>query len=357
MAITEEDNYNIKRLERVAKRNRTLGNLLLQFVNLLSYFLYLKNINKYVKILLDDLLYKYLGGKIMDNKNQERLEKLRQQQLIDSILGRNKIEHEALVEATKKSMDNSEIDINEEKNRIKNKNLKEIETKNNKEINDLQHKVLEEEVEIELQRMQEEERKQAEERKKETEKILKGIDETRKNRERMERRERERLRKRKEEKEKKKNNFLEQMKKLDITELKNRIESNNNNNLKNENSSLTYKPTYNTVLPNIKKYEQTKTTDITITESIKNKDERAKKINFKMYTVIQKYVSTMEFYERNKQIIQKARQRTNTNVNKTPSKRKSFVEHLISAVDHKRALENVEKKRDENPNIRPRIID
>ena len=108
----------------------------------------------------------------MDNKNQEKLEKLSQQQLIDSILGKNRVEHEALVEAAKKSVNNPKIDINKEKNNIANKKYKEIEIKNNNKKAELIHKMLEEEVEIGLKKWQEEERTQVEKRKIETEKIL-----------------------------------------------------------------------------------------------------------------------------------------------------------------------------------------
>ena len=44
----------------------------------------MKNINKNVKIVLEDLLYIFLEEK-MENKNEERIDKLTQQQLIDSI--------------------------------------------------------------------------------------------------------------------------------------------------------------------------------------------------------------------------------------------------------------------------------
>lgn len=51
----------------------------------------------------------------MENKNEERIDKLTQQQLIDSILNKSKIEHEALVEVAQKSINDTKIDINKEK--------------------------------------------------------------------------------------------------------------------------------------------------------------------------------------------------------------------------------------------------
>lgn len=284
----------------------------------------------------------------MDNKNQEKLEKLNQQQLINSILGEKSVEHEALVEAAKKFINNPKIDINKEKNKIANKKYKEIEIKNNNEKAELTHKMLEEEVEIKLKKWQEEEKIQAEKRRTETEKILKELETSAKNRVRMEKKEREKFRKKYKQQEDKKANFLEQIKKMTENKAKNESE---------KKEQQLNNPVYNTLVLDRTKYDTTTIkNDITAGKEIVKKD---KKVNFKMYNAIQRYVSTMEFYEKNKKILQRGREKikTNSTIKKRSSKRKSFIENLISAVDHKKALENVENKRNERTNIRPRIID
>ena len=286
----------------------------------------------------------------MDNKNQEKLEKLSQQQLIDSILGKNNVEHEALVEATKKSVNNPKIDINKEKNNIANEKYKEIEIKNNNEKAELKHKMLEE-VEIELKKWQEEERIETEKRRIETEKILRELEITAKNRVRMERKERESFRKKYKQKEEKKTNFLNQMKKIVENKAKNE-----NVEKEEKKENLLNSPVYNTLVIDKPKYDTTEfKNDITAKKERVKKD---KKIDFKMYNVIQRYVSTMEFYERNKKILQRGRPhpKINSTIKKMPSKRQSFIKQLISAVDHKKALENVENKRNERQDIRTRII-
>ena len=293
----------------------------------------------------------------MENKNEERIDKLTQQQLIDSILNKSKIEHEALIEVAKKTIDDPKIDINKEKNRIKDEKLKEIETKNNEEINNLQHKIFEEEVEIELQKINEEERIQAEKRRIETDRILKELEETRKKREKLERKEREIFRRKQKQKEKKRDNFLEQMKKVDITELKNKVIPKKNNEINNKERQL-YNTTNNTLTLDRTKYEKNNNIDKSNKGNVKEKVENAKKLALKMQKAIQRYVSTMEFYERNKHILQRGRENnTSSYSTKTFNKRKSFMEYLTAAVDHKQAIKNVENKKNARPNIRPRIID
>lgn len=293
----------------------------------------------------------------MENKNEERIDKLTQQQLIDSILNKSKIEHEALIEVAKKTIDDPKIDINKEKNRIKDEKLKEIETKNNEEINNLQHKIFEEEVEIELQKINEEERIQAEKRRIETDRILKELEETRKKREKLERKEREIFRRKQKQKEKKRDNFLEQMKKVDITELKNKVIPKKNNEINNQERQL-YNTTNNTLTLDRTKYEKNNNIDKSNTGNVKEKVGNAKKLALKMQKAIQRYVSTMEFYERNKHILQRGRENnTSSYSTKTFNKRKSFMEYLTAAVDHKQAIKNVENKKNARPNIRPRIID
>lgn len=293
----------------------------------------------------------------MENKNEERIDKLTQQQLIDSILNKSKIEHEALIEVAKKTIDDPKIDINKEKNRIKDEKLKEIETKNNEEINNLQHKIFEEEVEIELQKINEEERIQAEKRRIETDRILKELEETRKKREKLERKEREIFRRKQKQKEKKRDNFLEQMKKVDITELKNKVIPKKNNEINNKERQL-YNTTNNTLTLDRTKYEKNNNIDKSNKGNVKEKVGNAKKLALKMQKAIQRYVSTMEFYERNKHILQRGRENnTSSYSTKTFNKRKSFMEYLTAAVDHKQAIKNVENKKNARPNIRPRIID
>lgn len=292
----------------------------------------------------------------MENKNEERIDKLTQQQLIDSILNKSKIEHEALVEVAKKTIDDPQIDINKEKNRIKDEKLKEIENKNNEEIKHLQHKILEEEVEIELQKINEEERIQAEKRRIETDRILKELEETRKKREKLERKEREIFRKKQKQKEKKRNNFLEQIKKVDITELKNKVVPKKNNEINNKKSQL-YNITNNTLILDRTKYEKNNNIDKSNKGIVKEKVGNAKKLALKMQKAIQRYVSTMEFYERNKHILQRGRENNTSYSTKTFNKRKSFMEYLTAAVDHKQAIKNVENKKNARSNIRPRIID
>ena len=168
----------------------------------------------------------------------------------------------------------------------------------------------------------------------------------------MEKKEREKFRKKYKQQEDKKNNFLEQIKKIVENKPKNesvKKEENKEQQLNN--------PVYNTLVLDRTKYDTTRIkNDIT---PKKEKVKKDKKIDFKMYNVIKRYVSTMEFYERNKKILQRGREKikTNSTIKKMSSKRKSFIENLISAVDHKKALENVENQRNERPNIRSRIID
>ena len=79
----------------------------------------------------------------MENKNEEIIDKLTQQQLIDSILNKSKIEHEALVEVAKKTIDDPKIDINKEKNRIKDEKLKEISDNASKEVIESSNEMIE----------------------------------------------------------------------------------------------------------------------------------------------------------------------------------------------------------------------
>ena len=64
-----------------------------------------------------------------------------------------------------------------------------------------------------------------------------------------------------------------------------------------------------------------------------------------MQKAIQRYVSTMEFYERNKYILQRGRENNTSYSTKTFNKRKSFMEYLTAAVDHKKAIKNGRKQR------------
>ena len=108
------------------------------------------------------------------------------------------------------------------------------------------------------------------------------------------------------------------------------------------------------IIPNIISKLKSKTNKGNVKEKVGN----AKKLALKMQKAIQRYVSTMEFYERNKHILQRERENnTSSYSTKTFNKRKSFMEYLTAAVDHKQAIKNVENKKNARPNIRPRIID
>ena len=105
------------------------------------------------------------------------------------------------------------------------------------------------------------------------------------------------------------------------------------------------------------KYEKNNNIDKSNKGIVKEKVGNAKKLALKMQKAIQRYVSTMEFYERNKHILQRGRENNTSYSTKTFNKRKSFMEYLTAAVDHKQAIKNVENKKNARPNIRPRIID
>lgn len=270
----------------------------------------------------------------MNSDNKNRLEELKKQQLIDSILGRKQLEHDSLIKAAKMSVNNKSIDINKEKDRILAKNLEKQRVNNTTKMEALQRKIMEEEVDLELKKIEEEERIQAQRRAKQTDEILRQIDIAAKNRRRLERKDTEFFRR----KQKKLENFVEQLKSLDKGKEEKRI------------SSVNLQP-----IQALNK----KSIDITSNKNMIRRPYKNRKIDFKLSTAIQRYTDTMEFYYENHQILQKARQRKKiiNNSRSESSKRKSFIECLKSAIDHKKALENVKNKEQGKANIRPRIID
>ena len=276
-----------------------------------------------------------------DIQNNE-IEKLKQKQLINSILNRKNVETEAIIKAAKEMPNSSYKEIEKRRDEIVKNNLKQETIENEAKIKERKKELLDKSVEEELRKWNIEEERKKEKRKRETDKILEelGIYEKpgvyRKrisNREKLERQDRERFRRKTKEKERKKLNLLQQlemMKRKSGDKVVDKLSTQ----------------------PKVKNIDENKK-EIKISELQKNIENKRKIISYKIIRGIQMYMNTIEFYERNRNIL------LNNKVNKannTETKKKSFKEALRAAIDHKSAISKLEENEKQNVTYRPRTL-
>lgn len=276
-----------------------------------------------------------------DIQNNE-IEKLKQKQLINSILNRKNVETEAIIKAAKEMPNSSYKEIEKRRDEIVKNNLKQETIENEAKIKERKKELLDKSVEEELRKWNIEEERKKEKRKRETDKILEelGIYEKpgvyRKrisNREKLERQDRERFRRKTKEKERKKLNLLQQlemMKRKSGDKVVDKLSTQ----------------------PKVKNIDENKK-EIKISEPQKNIENKRKIISYKIIKGIQMYMNTIEFYERNRNIL------LNNKVNKannTETKKKSFKEALRAAIDHKSAISKLEENEKQNVTYRPRTL-
>lgn len=276
-----------------------------------------------------------------DIQNNE-IEKLKQKQLINSILNRKNVETEAIIKAAKEMPNSSYKEIEKRRDEIVKNNLKQETIENEAKIKERKKELLDKSVEEELRKWNIEEERKKEKRKRETDKILEelGIYEKpgvyRKrisNREKLERQDRERFRRKTKEKERKKLNLLQQlemMKRKSGDKVVDKLSTQ----------------------PKVKNIDENKK-EIKISEPQKNIENKRKIISYKIIRGIQMYMNTIEFYERNRNIL------LNNKVNKannTETKKKSFKEALRAAIDHKSAISKLEENEKQNVTYRPRTL-
>ena len=123
----------------------------------------------------------------MEDTNNDKLKKLQEQQRIESVLKRKDIEHDALVEAAKKSMNNPNANIKKEQDRIVKDKVKEQEEKHQRQVESVENKILDAEVDELLKIYNEQERLAAQKRKLQVELILTVMQEEMKARDRLKR--------------------------------------------------------------------------------------------------------------------------------------------------------------------------
>lgn len=334
------------------------------------------------------------NNKKENNKTgKQRLEELEQQQLINSILGRKEMEHEALVEATINSMKDSNVNIEQEKERIINKKQKDIANENRKEILKLRREIIKEEVDKELQKMNEEEAKRKAERAKETESILQELgiihpevkkqpkkyykkpDDKDRIKRLIERKSNDELRKKQSIKDIKARNFLRQIDLMNKKEEKARIsrleEEYIKSRLEEKTRRLKIEETSKDTVKDSQKRnnidDNTQTTDNKESKIIEPMPEENKtdtsKISYKLSYAIQQYEKTMQnirdyflLLKNSKSKVKKLPAQTTTKT-QTPIKtkkeeRKSFVEVLSSVINHKKANEDYINKSKEGQQTR-----
>lgn len=294
--------------------------------------------------------------------NNDELKKLQEQQLIENILKRKDIEHDALVEATKASMKDSNINIQYEKKRIVENKYKEREKKDKEEIKAVENKILDAEIDELLKIYNEQERLAAQKRKVQVDEILSCMEQELQARRRLTRlakvdkmvkKQAERFRVNHANKQNKVENFVYKLKIFEAREkiqrdkekklkdIKARAleeqEEKNEEELKKGNGND--KKLYLNPEEDFIYSENKKRTYIEVTNRPKTK-KKIHQLNYKMLNAIKKYTNVVEFYERNKYIFQRNRK----NKQGQKNDRTSFIDSLKFGINHKKAIKNVEAR-------------
>lgn len=123
----------------------------------------------------------------MEDTNNDELRKLQEQQTIENVLKRKDMEHDALVEAAKKSVNNPNANVKQEQNKIIKDKVQEQEEKNRKQVEAVENRILDAEVDEMLKIYNEQERMAAEQRRLKVELILTLMQEEAKARDRLRR--------------------------------------------------------------------------------------------------------------------------------------------------------------------------
>lgn len=123
----------------------------------------------------------------MEDTNNDELRKLQEQQTIENVLKRKDMEHDALVEAAKKSVNNPNTNVKKEQDKIIKDKVQEQEEKNKKQVEAVENRILDAEVDEMLKIYNEQERMAAEQRRLKVELILTLMQEEAKARDRLRR--------------------------------------------------------------------------------------------------------------------------------------------------------------------------
>lgn len=291
-----------------------------------------------------------------DSRNDD-LEKLRQQQLINSILSQKQLETDALIQATKENMQKPIQDIEKRKKEILNSKIEEqkerdkeqLEKAKNEKVFSGINKIVDKYNDEDklLEKWNEEERQEREARRKKVDEILQEIDPkkhkkstTQKAKERLEAIEREKYRKKYNEEQAKRRSLLEQ---LECLREKQRVKKSATHDKEKSSKPI--------------KEEKSKVKDNTETKAenfSKTQDTPKKTISiFKSIQATRAYQKNMDFYS-----LSKIKHFLDITIGKTfnssKNKRLSFEKALECSVNEKKA--NRDAARKANIRYEPRVL-
>lgn len=274
---------------------------------------------------------------------KEQIEKLKQEQLIRSILNRQDIEIAATIQATKESLHKTLAEIEKRKCEILQKKLNQQNIENEKQIEDKRKLI--KSVEKEVRILNEQEKQLARQRKQNVDEILKELNIRNNNkvlkqyqemqRKKLEKSENEKLRQRNIIQEKKRKNILAQLK-LENNKQKQKIEQLEKKQMLQRNEKFTTKHNNKEV--------KTETNN----SKVENKFTIVKEkiLNFKLVKAINAYKNNMKYYYGENNVGSKF-DVTIGEVKKNNSKketRKNFAQALHSVINHKEAQQETQNR-------------
>lgn len=279
----------------------------------------------------------------MSDFNKNDIEKLKQQQLINSILSRNQLETDALIQAVKENS----FDVEKRKKEIVNEKLEEQKKENERQIEERQ-KLLDS-VDEELKKWNEEEKQATLKRKETVNQILNEINSKNKKTVKLSEEQQRRARVEKIEREKFRRSFQETNRKkmflntqLNILKAKEAREKEQNT---SKPTSLNNK-TVQTPDVSISKKVVISNSNKMPSSSYITTNATEKSISpFKMLKGVRAYQSTMRFYSQSQaknalsKILKSINQVTSSN------SRNTFIDTLKAKVDHKEALQKSEQQK------------